>query len=140
MTTPGTPLGGLGWILDENILRLPRVHRALLLSADGLTAAASRGVDRDMADRLAAAVSGMQALSRQAAEFANCQAAPWEQTMIQYADGYIIVMAAGRSTYLAVSTERGADLEAVVFAMDKTIDRLGKEMHLAARDTAQATR
>ncbi|MFG2191916.1 roadblock/LC7 domain-containing protein [Streptomyces sp. NPDC048639] len=136
MTTPGTDLSGLGWILDENILRLPHTLRAVLLSADGLTAASSEGVERDMADRMAAAVSGMQSLSREAAEFADCQESPWELTMIQYTDGFIFTMAAGPGTFLAVATTADADVEAVSYAMEKAIDRLGHEMSLPARDSA----
>ncbi|MGP3950799.1 roadblock/LC7 domain-containing protein [Streptomyces sp. 7N604] len=134
MTTPGTDLSGLGWILDENILRLPHTLRALVLSADGLTAASSEGVDRDLADRMAAAVSGMQSLSREAAEFANCQDDPWELTMIQYAGGFIFTMAAGPGTYLVVAATQDADVEAVSYAMEKAVDRLGHEMNLPARD------
>ncbi|MGW8764319.1 roadblock/LC7 domain-containing protein [Streptomyces sp. NPDC055815] len=130
---PRNSLSNLGWVLDD-LVRLPYTLHALLLSADGLRAASSQGVDRDMADRMSAAVSGMQALSGQAAEFANCQSAPWELTMIQYRDGYIFIMAAGQGTYLAVSAGKEADVESVSYAMEKAIGRVGQEMYLAARN------
>ncbi|MER6011063.1 roadblock/LC7 domain-containing protein [Streptomyces bluensis] len=131
-------ISDLGWVLDD-LVRLPHTLHALLLSADGLRAASSQGVDRDMADRLSAAVSGMQALSGQAAEFANCENEPWELTMIQYQGGYIFIMAAGQGTYLSVSASKDADVEAVSYAMEKTIDRLGQEMNLAARNGQDGT-
>ena len=56
----------VGWILDE-LLRTPHTLRALLLSADGLRAAWSEGFDLDLADRMAAAVSGLQSVSSQTA-------------------------------------------------------------------------
>lgn len=137
MTTPGNAKshGDLGWILDEHILRLPHTLRALVLSADGLRIVSSQGIEVDMADRLAANISGMQALSREAAEFADCAGGPWEMTMIKYGRGYLFIMAAGSGTYLAVSASQNADVEAVSYAMEKTIDRLGREMNVAARDS-----
>lgn len=136
MTTPGNVKshGDLGWILDEHILRLPHTLRALVLSADGLKIVSSQGIEVDLADRLAANISGMQALSREAAEFADCAGGPWEMTMIKYGRGYLFIMAAGSGTYLAVSAGQDADVEAVSYAMEKTIDRLGQEMNVAARD------
>ncbi|MDX6349386.1 MAG: hypothetical protein QOF84_4176 [Streptomyces sp.] len=137
MTTPGNTKshGTLGWILDEHILRLPHTLRALVLSADGLRIFTSQDAEPDMADRLAANVSGMQALSREAAEFADCKGGPWEMTMIKYGSGFLFIMAAGAGTYLAVSASKDADAEAVSYAMEKTIDRLGQEMNVAARDS-----
>lgn len=128
--------GDLGWILDEHILRLPHTLRALVLSADGLRIVSSQGIEVDMADRLAANISGMQALSREAAEFADCAGGPWEMTMIKYGNGYLFIMAAGSGTYLAVSAGQNADVEAVSYAVEKAIDRLGQEMNVAARDSA----
>lgn len=138
MSTPGVDLHGLGWVLDEHLLRHPHTLRALLLSSDGMVAATSKDLDRDMADRMAAAISGMQALSREAAEFADCRREPWELTMIQYGRGYLFVMAAGASTYLALSATQEADVEALSYAMEKTVDRLGQEMSLATRGAAGA--
>mgnify|MGYP001229411571 CR=1 FL=1 len=133
----GAPeLSGLGWILDEHLLRLPHTLHALLLSADGMVAAASKDVPRDMAERMAATASGLQSLSRQGAEFANCEDSPWELTMIKFGEGYLHLMAAGTGTYLVVSTTDQADVEAVSYAMEKAVDRLGQEMALSVRNTA----
>ncbi|NIY65511.1 roadblock/LC7 domain-containing protein [Streptomyces malaysiensis] len=128
----------LDWILDEHILNLDGTKRALLLSGDGLTMASSQGIDRAMAERMSAAVSGLQSLSRGSAEFANCEDSPWQQTMIEYGGGYIFLMAAGEGAYLAVSAAEGADVELVSYAMEKTIARLGQEMGVASRGTAGA--
>ncbi|QDN54246.1 roadblock/LC7 domain-containing protein [Streptomyces sp. S1D4-20] len=146
MTTAGTDLavlGTLGWMLDEEIVCLPHVLRALVLSADGLVVTASKDMDQDMADRAAAAVTGMQAVSRQAAEFADSKDAkgkstvgPWEMTLNQYKNGFLIVMAAGAGTYLTVSATREADIESVSFSMEKVIDRIGEKLGLAPRQLA----
>ncbi len=126
----------LDWILDEHILSLAGTKRALLLSGDGLTTASSQGVDREMADRMSAAVSGLQSLSRGSAEFADCQNSPWQQTMVEYGGGYIFLMAAGDGAYLAVSSSERADVGAISYAMEKTIARLGQEMNVPSRGTA----
>ncbi|MFF2526622.1 roadblock/LC7 domain-containing protein [Streptomyces liangshanensis] len=131
MTNSVSKVGDLGWILDE-LLRTPHTLRAILLSSDGLMSAASEGVERDMADRMAAAVSGMQALSREAAEFADCEGA-WEMTMIQYRGGYLFAMAAGDGSYLALSADGDADVENVSYAMEETVDRLGQQLGIASR-------
>jgi predicted regulator of Ras-like GTPase activity (Roadblock/LC7/MglB family) len=131
MTNSAPKVGDLGWILDE-LLRTPHALRAILLSSDGLMSASSQGVERDMADRMAAVVSGMQALSREAAEFADCDGA-WEMTMIQYGAGYLFVMAAGDGSYLAVSADGDADVENVSYAMEETVDRLGQQLGIASR-------
>ncbi|MET9484348.1 MULTISPECIES: roadblock/LC7 domain-containing protein [unclassified Streptomyces] len=131
MTNSVSKVGDLGWILDE-LLRTPHTLRAILLSSDGLMSASSEGVERDMADRMAAAVSGMQALSREAAEFADCEGA-WEMTMIQYRGGYLFAMAAGDGSYLAVSADGDADVENVSYAMEETVDRLGQQLGIASR-------
>lgn len=135
MTTPGTDLNGLGAFLQDLLDRQPHTSRALLLSADGLTAATSHDVDRDMADRVSAAVSGMQSLSKTAAEFADCPLDEPELIIVQYRGGYLFVVAAGSGTYLAVSAESAADGGALSYAMEKTVDRIGREMNLATRDT-----
>lgn len=131
MTNSVPKVGDLGWILDE-LLRTPHTLRAILLSSDGLMSASSRDVERDMADRMAAAVSGMQALSREAAEFADAEGA-WEMTMIQFRSGYLFVMAAGDGSYLALSAGGDADVENVSYAMEETVDRLGRQLGIATR-------
>ncbi|WP_329456011.1 roadblock/LC7 domain-containing protein [Streptomyces sp. NBC_01497] len=130
-TSTPKAVGDLGWILDE-LLRTPHTLRAILLSADGLMSATSRDTERDMADRMAAAVSGMQALSREAAQFADSDGA-WEMTMIQYRTGYLFVMAAGDGSYLALAADADADVENVSYAMEETVDRLGKQLGIAPR-------
>ncbi len=80
MTTAENRLGilrGLGWMLNEELLVLPGVLRALVLSADGLPVTCSKDIDRsqempsDIAERMAAAVTGLQAVSQESTEFAS---------------------------------------------------------------------
>jgi len=137
---PSQPeLSDLSWVLDEHLANLPGVLRVVLLSADGLAVATSKGVERDMAERMAAAASGIQSLSRAGAEFADCPDEPWELTLNQYGGGSLLLMAAGEGTYLAVASSREVDLEAMSFAAQKTVDRLGRELGVRARTAADSS-
>lgn len=117
----------LGWMLDD-ALEVAEARHAILLSADGMLRAHSKGIGRDEADRQAAALSGLQSISRSTAEFCDRSESPWIQTLIEFAGGFVFLIAAGPGAYLAVSTSERVDMEAVTFRMHKLVDRLGKEM------------
>jgi predicted regulator of Ras-like GTPase activity (Roadblock/LC7/MglB family) len=117
----------LGWMLDE-ALKVPEARHAILLSADGMLRAHSRGIDRDEAERQAAALSGLQSISRSTAEFAGPTETPWRQTLVEFDGGYVFLVAAGPGAYLSVSASEHVDMEAVTYAMQKLVDRLGKEL------------
>lgn len=124
-----------GWILDE-LIKTPHTRHALYLSADGLAAAGSQDLERDLADKIAAAVSGLQSLSHGTAAFADCEG-PSDLTLIHYpAGGYVFLMAAGNGAHLAVSADGEADMEDVSFAMETTVTRLGSHLDIAPRTAA----
>ncbi|MET7656076.1 roadblock/LC7 domain-containing protein, partial [Streptomyces sp. NPDC005486] len=58
----------LSWMLDS-ALEIPGALHAVLISADGLLMARTQDFDKDDADRVAAAMSGVQSLSRSLAFF-----------------------------------------------------------------------
>ncbi|WP_405776848.1 roadblock/LC7 domain-containing protein [Streptomyces sp. NBC_00859] len=130
----GSPTGSIDWILDD-LVRTPHTRHALLTSADGLVVALSHATGKDRGDRTAAAVSGLQALSRTAAEFADCESEPLEQTLIQFSGGYFIIMAAERGSVLALSASKEADIAIVSDAMVNVIARLGRAMAVPERDS-----
>ncbi len=124
----GGPLNDqLGWMLDD-ALSVPEARHAILLSADGMLRAHSQGISRDEAERQAAALSGLQSISRSTAEFTDRPNTAWRQTLIEFADGFVFLVAAGPGAYLAVSASADVDMEAVTFRMHKLVDRLGKEL------------
>ncbi|MEU1260403.1 roadblock/LC7 domain-containing protein, partial [Streptomyces chartreusis] len=53
----------LSWMLDS-ALEIPGALHAVLVSADGLLMARTKDLGRDSADTVAAAMSGVQSLSR----------------------------------------------------------------------------
>jgi predicted regulator of Ras-like GTPase activity (Roadblock/LC7/MglB family) len=135
----GGPLNDqLGWMLDD-ALSVPGALHAVLLSADGMLRAHSRGISRDEAERQAAALSGLQSISRSTAQFCDRPQTPWRQTLIEFAHGVVFLVAAGPGAYLAVSASADVDMEAVTFRMHKLVDRLGKELTSPPRQNAGRT-
>ncbi|MFF7023367.1 MULTISPECIES: roadblock/LC7 domain-containing protein [Streptomyces] len=116
-------------MLDE-VVKMPEARHAILLSSDGMLRARSQGIERDEAERQAAALSGLQSISRSTSEFCNQgqQENPWRQTLVEFAHGYVFLIAAGPGAYLAVSATEHVDMEAVTYRMQKLVDRLGKEL------------
>src|SRR5258708_3545092 len=53
------PSNQLDWLLDDLVLRVPHIQRAVYLSQDGLAPGASRSPDRAAADHLAARPPGV---------------------------------------------------------------------------------
>ncbi|RRR69511.1 roadblock/LC7 domain-containing protein [Streptomyces sp. RP5T] len=123
----------LSWILNE-LVTAPHARHALLLSADGLTVAISDGVDRDLADRVAATVSGLQSLSRSGAEFVKDGGTLWQQTMVQYGDGYLFVVAAGSGAHLVASAGDLVDIGPFSYRMADTVKRLHEPLSVSPRE------
>ncbi|MFF0204492.1 roadblock/LC7 domain-containing protein [Streptomyces sp. NPDC005017] len=132
----GQMTNGLGWMLDE-VLKVPEARHAILLSADGMLRAHSQGIERDEAERQAAALSGLQSISRSTGEFCSREPSPWQQTLVEFVDGYVFLVAAGAGAYLAVSAGPDVDMEAVSYSMHKLVDRLGKELTSPPRRTTE---
>ncbi|WP_243774866.1 roadblock/LC7 domain-containing protein [Actinomadura barringtoniae] len=118
----------LGWMLDD-ALRMPETRQAILLSADGLLMAHSQRIGFDEAERQAAGMSGLQSLARATAEFCGGDpGAGWRQTVSEFDDGYVFLVAAGPGAYLAVSATQHVDMEAVSYRLQELVQRLGKEL------------
>lgn len=122
----------LGWMLDD-ALKMPETRHAVLLSADGLLMAHSERIGRDDAERRAAGMAGLQSLARSSAEFCDDPHTTWRQTVSEFDDGYVFLVAAGPGAYLAVSTSEKVDMEAVSFRLQELVQRLGKELSTPPR-------
>lgn len=124
----------LDWMLDD-ALAVPGARHAILLSADGMLRARSQGISRDEAERQAAALSGLQSISRSTAEFCGNDETPWQQTLVEFGGGFVFLIAAGTGAYLAVSTTDTVDVEVITFRMHKLVDRLGRELSAPPRES-----
>lgn len=127
----------LGWMLDE-ILNIHHTRSAILLSSDGLLMAYSTGLDPTQAERFAAAMAGVQSLSRSSAEFCGPTDSQrtWKQTLFEFDGGYLFLVAAGPRAYVALSAGPEVDMEAVTFRLQDTVRRVGRELTTGARTEA----
>jgi predicted regulator of Ras-like GTPase activity (Roadblock/LC7/MglB family) len=90
------PVNQLDWLLDDLVSRVPDVQRAVFLSQDGLALGASKTLQRDDAEHLAALAAGFQSLARGAGR--HFGGGEVRQTIIEMAAGFLFVMAAGQGT------------------------------------------
>lgn len=125
----------LSWML-ESALEVPEARHAILVSADGLLMGRSRDVDKDHADTVAAAMSGMQSLSRTVAGFCGDQRMQWRQTLVEFDDGWVFLISAGEGAYLAVSASMNVDMADITFRMQQLVGQLGKALTSPPRENS----
>ncbi|MEU3226011.1 roadblock/LC7 domain-containing protein [Streptomyces sp. NPDC006976] len=122
----------LSWML-EDALQIPHALHAVLISADGLQMSRTAEIDRGDADKVAAAVSGLQSLSRAVSFFCGEHAANWRQTLIEFDGGWVFLNAAGGGSYLAVAASAEVDMQDITYRMQQLVSRLGKAMSTGLR-------
>ncbi|MFI5528716.1 roadblock/LC7 domain-containing protein [Kitasatospora sp. NPDC051853] len=122
-----TPNPDLGWLLAD-IVNVPEVQHAIVVSNDGLEIGRSERIHRDDAERLAAACSGLQSLARGVAQgFGGPQSAT-RQIIVEYGGGYLFVVAAGAGAHLAVVTGDAVDAGLVAYQMQVLVERIGAHL------------
>lgn len=121
----------LGWLLDRFAERSPGAAHAVVVSADGLYLASTRGLPRDRAEQLSAVVSGLASLTVGASMI--LEAGSVQQTLVEMSDGYLLVMAVRDGAHLAVLASAGCDLGQVGYDMALLVDRVGAALSPAAR-------
>ncbi|MFE3598236.1 roadblock/LC7 domain-containing protein [Streptomyces sp. NPDC059096] len=128
----------LSWMLDS-ALEVPEARHAILVSADGLLMARSKEVGKDHADTVAAAMSGMQSLSRTLADFCGSppnNRAQWRQTLVEFDHGWVFLISAGEGAYLGVSATPEVDMAEITFRMQQLVGQLGKALTSPPREIA----
>jgi predicted regulator of Ras-like GTPase activity (Roadblock/LC7/MglB family) len=136
MTAPGDA-GGLDWLLDDLLRRLPGAERAIVLSADGLLIGRSQTLHRDDAEHLSAVASGLQSLARGAGRHFGGGAV--RQTIVEMERSFLIVTAAGAGACLAVLAEADADLGVLAYEMNLLVKRVGSYLSSQPRFADVAT-
>ncbi|AEM87815.1 MULTISPECIES: roadblock/LC7 domain-containing protein [Streptomyces] len=123
----------LSWML-ESALEVPGARHAILVSADGLLMARSQEVKKDEADTVAAAMSGIQSLSRTMAGFCGGSHMTWRQTLVEFDGGWVFLISAGEGAYLAVSSAPDVDMADITFRMQQLVGQLGKALSTPPRE------
>lgn len=121
----------LAWLLDDLVDRVAEVKQAVVLSADGLLIAASRGLSREDADHLSAVASGFQSLARGAGR--QFRGGTVRQTIIEMDTLFLFVTAAGQRANLAVIGSEDADVGLVAYEMAMLVTRVGQYLTTPSR-------
>ncbi|WP_432163406.1 roadblock/LC7 domain-containing protein [Streptomyces tendae] len=127
----------LSWMLDS-ALEIPGALHAVLISADGLLMARTQDFDKDDADRVAAAMSGVQSLSRTLAFFCEDSSQTWRQTLVEFDGGWVFLISAGEGAYLGVSASPEVDMADITFRMQQLVAQLGKRLTTPPRENLGA--
>lgn len=127
----------LSWMLDS-ALEIPGALHAVLISADGLQMARTKDLGKDDGDRVAAAMSGMQSLSRSLGFFCQDPHQGWRQTLVELDGGWVFMVAAGEGAYLGVSATPDVDMANITFRMQQLVGQLGKELTTPPRENLGA--
>jgi predicted regulator of Ras-like GTPase activity (Roadblock/LC7/MglB family) len=125
------PAGQLDWLLDDLVLRVAPITKAVILSQDGIALGASRTLARDDAEHLAALAAGFQSLAKGAGSHFGGGAV--RQTIIEMESGFLFVAAAGSGTCLAVLADQSADLGLVAYEMAVLVRRTGEHIRVNRR-------
>jgi predicted regulator of Ras-like GTPase activity (Roadblock/LC7/MglB family) len=123
----------LSWMLDS-ALEIPGALHAVLVSADGLLMARTKDLGRDTADTVAAAMSGVQSLSRSLGFFCGDDNLHWRQTLVEFDGGWVFLISAGEGAYLAFSAAPDIDMADITFRMQQLVGQLGKELATSPRE------
>jgi predicted regulator of Ras-like GTPase activity (Roadblock/LC7/MglB family) len=121
----------LDWLLDDLVIRVGDVQRAVFLSQDGLALGASRGLDQADTEHLAALAAGFQSLARGTVR--HFGGGEVRQTIIEMTSGFLFVMAAGQGTCLAVLTGAEPDVGLVAYEMAVLVQRTGEHLQVNVR-------
>jgi uncharacterized protein len=129
--------GGLDWLLDDLIQRVPSARQAVVLSVDGLLIGVSRGMRREDAEHMSAIAAGFQSLSRGAGRHFN--AGQVRQTIVEMETAFLFVTAAGQGAALAVLADGASDIGLIAYEMAMLVKRVGQNLSTPSRPVGAPT-
>jgi predicted regulator of Ras-like GTPase activity (Roadblock/LC7/MglB family) len=129
---PASEESDLAWLLRGLIERVPHARNAVLLSADGLTAAV-HGLSPDDADHLSAIASGLFSIARSAAtKFGGSTGV--RQVVAELDDVLLFVSSAGFGSVLTVLAGRDADAGVLGYEMAQLVKSVRPFLSTPARN------
>ncbi|MCK9901950.1 dynein regulation protein LC7 [Parafrankia colletiae] len=111
------------WLINDFVGKVHGVSHALILSADGLSLAASDGVSSAERDQLAAIASAMISLARNSAQLFS--KGTCEQIIVRMSKGYFLFMGINDGAGLAVLTGPDCDMKVVAYEMTQFVLHAG---------------
>jgi predicted regulator of Ras-like GTPase activity (Roadblock/LC7/MglB family) len=121
----------LDWLLDRLVDQVAGTRHAIVLSDDGLVISQSKDIDRGDAERLAAIATGQQSLARGVGEVFGGGGV--RQIIVELADFWLFVIAAGRGTHLAVLADQQVEAEVMAEAMHTLVLQVGQHLGTKTR-------
>lgn len=122
------------WMISE-VVDLPGVQHALVLSMDGLVKHRSPDLAAADAEKIAAAASGLHSLGAGIGDLIG--SGDVTQQMIEWNDHFLFLRSAGDGSRLAVLTGRNIDPGLIASQMVLQIKRFGE--HLATPPRSRST-
>ena len=130
------PSADLTWLLDDLVGRVSEAEHAVVLSADGLLMAASRGFNQEDAEHLSAVAAGIQSLAKGAGE--RFGGGPVRQTIVEMRSAFLLVTVAGHGACLAVLSSENADVGLIAYEMAMLVSKVGHHLSSPARKPVEA--
>ncbi|MBF9131575.1 roadblock/LC7 domain-containing protein [Plantactinospora sp. S1510] len=133
--TNSTSHNDLTWMLDD-LVELPGVVYAVVLSTDGLIVQKSTSLPQDAAELLSAGASSLHSVA--AGMGRRFDSGPVQQVIIEYRGQTLFVAAAGPNARLAVLCEPSVDMGMVAYEMSRLVTRIGEYLGTKVRAVALA--
>jgi predicted regulator of Ras-like GTPase activity (Roadblock/LC7/MglB family) len=128
----------VSWLVSGFVEEVPGVAHAVVVSADGLPMAFSKGFPQDRADQLAAVAAGLVGLVQGAARV--FEAGGVTQTVVEMQRGLMLVMNISDGSCLAVLAAPDCDLGLVAYQMTVLVERAGQVLTPAVRAELSSAR
>ncbi|TDD20027.1 roadblock/LC7 domain-containing protein [Nonomuraea diastatica] len=128
----------VNWLVTGFVEEVPGVAHAVVVSADGLPMAYSRGFPKDRADQLAAIAAGLVSLTHGSARV--FEGGGVTQTLVEMDRGLLLVMSIGDGSCLAVLAAPDCDMGLVAYQMTILVERAGEVLTPAVRAELSAAR
>ena len=123
--------GQLSWLLDNLVNQVEHVEQAVILSTDGLVVASSRTLAREDGEHLSALACGLQSLAQGAG--LHFRDGNVRQIIIELDKAFLLIIAAGNGTCLAVRTSADPNVGVIAYEMAMLVRRMGKYLGSEAR-------
>jgi predicted regulator of Ras-like GTPase activity (Roadblock/LC7/MglB family) len=121
-----TDAATFSWLLEKFVSDTLGVTDTIAVSSDGLLLAAAMTTKPENVDRFAALVSGMNSLTRGAADCFDQDGVV--QVVVELSGCFLFIARISEGSCLGVVAERPCDLGLVAYEMTMLVDRAGKAL------------
>ena len=126
MTDLTAEVATFSWLLEKFVADTLGVTDTIAVSSDGLLLAAATTTASGNVDRFAALVSGMNSLTRGAADCFNKEGVV--QVVIELTGCFLFIARISEGSCLGVVAQRNCDVGLVAYEMTMLVDRAGKAL------------